>query len=493
MQSCKLESELYNAINPTIYPTTARDARDLVTSNAYGVFKNGDYNGLFNVATGIILTTEIATDYGFCSWDDKGVWERLAFPSWTALDTRNATHGWDFINNLSKMTLTIDRISGIEMDETLKKQYTAELRCGRGFLAFWLYDLFGPLIIADLETLKNPAAVTILPRLSDEETRAFIVTELTEAAKDLPYNYDKGSADHGRFTKGLCHMILLKFYMQTKQWDKAITEGRELMNPAYGYALVTTPGGAGNTAYENIFTFGNEKNAETIWAVNNLEGTQTHLWYPHVLPSNYGPFKNQGWGGYKMTWDFFKTFEEGDQRKSGIIYEYTSSTTGELYNEANKGEGPNSLAQGVFPLKYALETNVGDHCQTDWIIYRYADALTLLSEALVRQSNAVSQEAVDLLDRVRTRAGLNAYGSPAAFSGARDFLDKLLLERAHEFYFEGCRRQDLIRDGSYVQIMNAKCLANGRAQTVSEKHHLFPLKEALIIEGQGIIKQNPGY
>jgi hypothetical protein len=481
--SCELKSEMYDAINPTIYPTTARDARDLVTANVYGVFRNSSYDGIFNVATGIILTSDMASDYGWCSWDDNGTWSRCYFAAYTPNDTRNVTHGWDFINNISKMTLTIERVQGIEMNEDLKNQYIAELRCGRGFLAFLIYDLFGPLIVADLETLKNPLNEKILPRLSDEDTRAYIVTELTEAAKSLPYNYKKGDADYGRFTKGLCHMVLLKFYMQTKQWDKAIAEGRELMKPEYGYELVPV--------YKNIFTEANEKNLETIWAVNCLEGYQIHLWYPHVLPNNYAPFKNQGWGGYKMTWDFFKTFEDGDQRKETILYEYETSQ-GEFLNEENKGSGGNSLAQGVFPLKYALEQNVADHCQTDWIVYRYADALTLLAEAIVRAGNVVTPEAVDLLNRVRTRAGLPAY-TVNDFAGDRDFLDKLLLERGHEFFFEGSRRQDLIRDGSYIEKMNAKCVAFGQKPLVTEKHILFPLKESAINEGKGIVKQNPEY
>jgi hypothetical protein len=153
---CELKSEIYSAINPTIYPTTARDARDLVTANAYSVFKNGDYDGLYNVATGIILTSDMTSDYALCSWGDGGNWERLNFAAYTPNDTRNATHGWDFSNNISKMELTIERIQEIDFDETLKKQYIAELRCGQGFLAFQLYDLFGPLIIADRETLKTP-------------------------------------------------------------------------------------------------------------------------------------------------------------------------------------------------------------------------------------------------------------------------------------------------------------------------------------------------
>ena len=76
---------------------------------------------------------------------------------------------------------------------------------------------------------------------------------------------------------------------------------------------------------------------------------------------------------------------------------------------------------------------------------------------------------------------------------ARDFLDKLLIERAHEFYFEGCRRQDLIRDGSYVATMKQKCTDYGQVSIINENYHRFPIPESAIIAGQGIIKQNPGY
>ena len=60
LQSCQLESEVYNKINSSIYPKTERDARDLVTSNAYGPFQNNEYSGMFNIATGAFLTADIA-------------------------------------------------------------------------------------------------------------------------------------------------------------------------------------------------------------------------------------------------------------------------------------------------------------------------------------------------------------------------------------------------------------------------------------------------
>jgi hypothetical protein len=389
------------------------------------------------------------------------------------------------------MTLTIDRIQPVQMDEKLKAQYIAELRCGRGFLAFIEWDMYGPIIVADLETLKNPTARKILPRLSEEETRNYIVTELTEAAKgdNLPYSYKKGDANYGRFTKGLCHTVLMKFYMQTKQWEKAIAEGRELQKPEYGYNLVPS--------YADLFTRAFEKNVETIFSIDCKEGTMESGWYPHALPSNYTngtTWTGGGWGGYKMTWDFFHTFELNDARTTYIISEYTTAA-GVTYNEANKGDdGANNLSQGVHPLKYALEPVNGDACDIDYMVYRYADVLTLLSEAIVRQGNAVTPEAISLLNQVRIRAlGQAAAYTAADFSSVRDFLDKLLWERAHELWYEGTRRQDLIRDGSYLDVMKKKCEAYGQPFIAKAGYVRFPIQESIIIEGQGIIVQNPDY
>lgn len=226
LQSCQLESEVYHKINSSMYPVTERDARDLVTSNAYGPFQNNEYSGMFNIATGAFLTADIASDFGYCSWGGT-VWSGLQMANFNESEDRNTTVCWTRLNNISKMTLCIDRIEQIDMNAEKKAQYLAELHCGRGFMAFLIYDMHGPIIIADLETLKNPLEEKILPRQSEEQTVSFIETELQEAANVLPKNYKKGDSDYGRFTAGLCHTLLMKLYIHTKQWDKAIAEGRE--------------------------------------------------------------------------------------------------------------------------------------------------------------------------------------------------------------------------------------------------------------------------
>ena len=91
---------------------------------------------------------------------------------------------------------------------------------------------------------------------------------------------------------------------------------------------------------------------------------------------------------------------------------------------------------GALPIKYGEDPDAtGAESQIDWIVYRYADVLTLMAEALARNENAVTQEAVDLLNMVHTRAGLQAYAT-SDFASVDTFLDAVLLERGHELWFE---------------------------------------------------------
>lgn len=482
LSSCALDSEVYDAINPTIFPKNESDAKALVTANAYGVFRNNGYDGMFNIANGVLLISDLVSDYGECSWRQ---WEPVLYNRWQ-LGNTHIDRQYGYSSFLGKMTMTIDRIEQMDLKEDVKSHFLAELHCARGWLAFCMYDLYGPIPVADLTTLQNPLDEKILPRLSEEEMQKYIVTEIQAAMNDLPDSYKKGDPDYGRFTKGLCHMILLKFYMMTKQWDKAEIEGRELMNPKYGYSLVSE--------YKDIFTLANEKNNETIWAVNCIPGYQQHKWHAHVLPHDYptDPASVVKWNGFKLSWAFMKTFEEGDKRLETIVTAY-EGISGIQHSETLDKISGEKLYYGAVPFKYEIDKQTtGTDNQIDWIIYRYADALTLLSEAIVRNNNTITQEAVDLLNMVRIRAGLDAYAK-SDFGSTRDFLDKLLIERAHELYFEGCRRQDLIRDGSYVEAIKQKCKDAGQTTLVSENYLRFPLPQKVINEGKGEIEQNPGF
>ena len=475
--SCtNLESERYDAISPDFFPKTEKDADALITAAVYAPFRSAGYSGIFNCASGVQIIGDMSTDVSVCGWVNDA-WIPLTTHNWTPNHSYSTNFYLNYAKYIGTMTLTMDRIAQIEMSEETKERMNAEIHLGRGWLSFLLYDFYGPFPISTLEQLQNPLEEQIIPRATQKEMTTFIETELIASLKKLP---TRASA-FGRFDKGLAYTVLMKFYMHEKEWNKAIECGRELMKSEYNYGLMNS--------YKSIFTLENEHNKEIIFACTEERGTQLHLWHDHVLPSNYPCHNNaiQRWDGYKVPWAFYHTFEKEDDRLSVLVGEYTGKDD-ILFNEESDIIKRGNIYAGAIPVKYGEDPeSTGDGSQIDWIIYRYADVLTLLSEAIVRKGNTVTQEAVDLLNQVRTRAKLNAY-SIEDIKGIQDFLDKTLEERGHEFWWEGIRRADLIRHGKFIQS------AIDRGSTTTKPEFiLFPLPQAVINEGKGIIIQNPGY
>lgn len=474
-----LDSEMYDVINPTIFPKTEEDAEALVTAAAYAPFWSNFWSGIFTEGEGgIQIIGDMTTDLGDCNWDDA-VWTGVLVPEYTPY-TSGVTQFYGYVRNISKMTLAISRIEGVDMAPEKKARLIAELRCGRGWMAYLLYDWFGPVPVATLEQLENPLQEEILPRPTREWMVEYIETELKEAAKVLPPVYSASSSDYGRMNAGLAYTVLMKLYMHEGRWSDAVACGRELMKADYGYALQTN--------YEDIFTLENERNSEIIWACQEKRDICESMWLAHVLPSQYIT-KNeniQKWNGYRVPWAFYHTFDPQDKRLKVLVGEFTDEE-GTVYNEANPGTG-NEMTLGALPVKYGEDPNAtGEGSEVDWVVYRYADVMLLMAEALVREGNAVTSEAAGLFSDVRERAGLNRY-AVGDFSGVQDFLDKILLERGHELWFEGCRRSDLIRHGKYVEKAKEK-----GSVTAADHFNVMPLPQSAITNGKGIVTQNPVY
>lgn len=473
-----LTEKEYDIIGSGMFPKTEEDADGLVTAAAYGPFVSNWYSGVFTVAqSGVQTYTEMTTDIGYCQWNDA-VWPDLLNVNFTPNSSGPTTTYKNYINSISKMTQALERLKNMDINDDVKNQYMAEVHCGRGWLAYILYDLYGPLQIATPELLSS-GKDEVLPRSTAEETVKFIKDDLEEAIKYLPARYQKGDAGYGRFTKAVAYTVLMKLYMHEKDWKNAVACGKELMKPEYGFKLVPH--------YKDIFTLENEGNDETIWAaVCSTSGNQ-QLWLAHVLSSEY-PTKNtsiQKWGGYRVLWDFYHTFDPKDERLQVLVGDFVG-TDGVEYNEKNPGT---VLFGGAMPIKYGEDPSAtGEESQIDWIVLRYADVLTLLAEAECRADNRVSEEAVSLLNMVHQRAGLAPY-KLSDFASPEAFLDAVLLERGHELWFEDCRRTDLIRYGRYIEY--AKKYRH--STTAADYMTLMPLPQSIIDEGKGQVIQNPGY
>ncbi|MCD7936077.1 MAG: RagB/SusD family nutrient uptake outer membrane protein [Tannerellaceae bacterium] len=486
LSSClDLEPEMYDVINPGIFPKNQADAEALIASAAYSPFRSAEYQGIFSVATGVQIIGDMSTDIGVCKWVNDA-WVPLTNHNWTPNDEYVTRAYGTYNNSISEMTLAFERIRDVEMSDDVKNRMFAELHLARGWMAYLLYDFYGPVPIATLEELDNPLAEQIIPRPTKEWMVEFIETELKEAIKYLPANYEPANSMYGRFTRGLAYTILMKLYMHEAEWAKAEAAGRELLKPEYKYQLV-------QSSYADIFTLENQKNNEIIFAYQAQRGVNLQLWHDHCLPGKY-PVKNtsiQRWDGFKVPWDFYRTFDPQDGRLEVLVgeFEYIDDKGNiAIWNEESEVASSGKVYCGAVPVKYGEDpASTGDGSQIDYIIYRFADVLTLLSEAITRTSG-VTQEAVDLLNQVRTRANLEGY-TLSDIKNTEDMLDKILQERGFEFWWEGVRRSDLIRHGKFTQ----NAIDRGLGANTKPEYVLFPLPQSVINEGKGKIVQNPGY
>lgn len=467
-----LQSINYDEINPSIFPTSEADVQALVIS-AYYPLRGSWGNGIHTTSErGIPFVLDATTEI---LQGNFGVQYEATLHSYNPSSV-GVTHFYDdFYNKISSMTLNIDRIEKCGVNDIIKKRAIAEIKCARGLLAYELFDMYGPIVVAPLATLQTPLIEEPLARLSKAETVSFIETDLLAAATDLKSPSD---TDYGRFSQGMARMMLIRLYLHEKRWADVETQANAIIAMNH-YALEEDYVGLWNiTAPVN--------SKEVIWAIPcDYGGTSENQWQMMVLPGNFPG--TSGWGTIQSSWSFYDSFEPNDSRRTGLITEYIG-TDGVTYNRSNPG---NYMQMGPLPLKINPDAARNTALTTvDIIMYRYADVLLSKAEALANKTGTPTQEAIDLVNVVRARAKISPV-TLANNSTLSKFNDMILLERSHEYWCEnGQYRSDLIRHGKYTEHCNT---LNGAASQSAPYKALFPFSLARITEGKGKFIQNPGY
>jgi hypothetical protein len=385
------------------------------------------------------------------------------------------------VKHISRGTNLIPQLDKVPMNATTRRRYIAEVRVLRAYCALWGYDIFGGVeLFLDPEVLADVENKNFKPRATKEETAAFIINEIDQVINDLPAKYLKNDPEYGRITQGAALTIKLKILMQEKRFAEAAATARQIMS--IGYGLVPR--------YEDIFTLANEGNSEIIWSVptkTNLIPANTFVQI--MLPYDY-PSKNPNinkYGVWKIRWGFYDSFDPLDERRKQIAATYTTYSGRVI----KRGEG--ELEKGAIALKYEEDPGMtGGLGGVDWILYRYADVLLLLAEA-INENSGPTQEAIDLVNQVRARAFPN---QPEKLLQLTDLAgnkvklkEAILAERGWELFMEYHRRQDLIRHGKFIERA-AQVTPRG---PIGDFTQLWPIPPTVVDQSKGIVAQNPGY
>nr|WP_278022802.1 RagB/SusD family nutrient uptake outer membrane protein [Flavobacterium ginsengisoli] len=356
----------------------------------------------------------------------------------------------------------------------------AEAKVLRAFFYYLLMDDYGNIPFYT----DNNTTVDKIPQVSRKEVYDFIVKELTENVELL--SGTKGGNYYGRFNKWAAYTLLAKVYLNAEvytgqaKWAEClvacqkVSEGNFNLHPASNNA--SSP--LGNTYYE---LFGDVlPDDETILSIYTTVDVVSRNIF--TVRSLYGPhcqalFGYSGWNGTIVPKDFYLKYTDNDIRKKQfLIGEQPGGTnyTLDISSLDNPGAG---AQEGVRNVKfYPATPRNGGGASNDFPIYRYADVLLMMAECNVRLNNPAA--AKPSIDAVRQRAGLGALDNVPT-------LTDIYNERGLELNWEGHRRQDMIRFGTFLS-------AKQFMESSEEYRKIYPIPTSAL-NANPSLKQNPGY
>jgi hypothetical protein len=128
------------------------------------------------------------------------------------------------------------------------------------------------------------------------------------------------------------------------------------------------------------------------------------------------------------------------------------------------------------------------HVDTDFPLFRLADAYLIYAEAQLRGGGGSRSQALIYVNALRTRGGANNIGD------AQLTTDFILDERGRELLWEGTRRTDLVRygkftGGAYIWSWKGGTQAGSATQSYLD---LYPIPANECVANPNL-QQNPGY
>lgn len=473
LTSCTLVREDYGRLEEEAFLKTDRDLETalaglyIIMGGPHGGWVNGNVWGAVNFGD---LITDVMVAQG-ADW----LYNHMYSP--TRCTGGDLGDKFALVKELTKCRAFILRVENSNASETKKNQVIAEAKTIRAYIALHLYTYIGTVPVVPDEYILDPQNVKYFPRMEKGEYIKMIHDDINSALPHLKSPKEQNlESESGRMNKAIAYMVLLKLSMIERDWDSVQKYAKLIMDFNY-YEL--------QTSYEEIFAIANKRNSEVIYGVPrdakvpNSGNTWHALTLPGLLPT---PVPMAKWQGYILRWSFVDTFNPNDKRLNVVIQEFVGDD-GITYNRQNTA--PGVFERGAIPKKYDFDPNhIAQNSNHDIIRFRYADVLLSISEA-INEIEGPTEEAYGYINQIRHRAGLNSLQKGLS---KNEFRDSLLIERAHEFFAEGSRYPDLVRQKKFIEVAR-----KNPNSAIKDDQILWPIPQKYIIEYGGVLVQNPGY
>jgi len=448
------------------------------------------YNGLrdFNGQGMMYALDEMSTDAMVGptrggDWDDNGVWRQIHTQTW-APDHGEVRGAWNsLLSNVYNCNLVIE--NGGTASEVLQARFL------RAFYYYNVVDLFG-------QAPYRPAGSNLLddPKVwSRPEATAFVISELEAIVGSLPARV---AGDASIVNSDAAHFLLAKLYLNKGVFDGSGTFAAADMTKVVQHVDAINSSLAPN--YWDNFAPDNNNSNEVLFSSKNIQGgAGGNMQSKWRMGTHYNQTPS-GWNGFATLSEYYNRFGATDARAKystpGIIasignpvgfnvgQQYAPGGVTPLQDRNGSPlvftpsvtlitSGATLETAGIRGMKYIPDSGNLGNPDNDLVLMRYSDALLMKVEAILRGGTG---SAGTILADIAARAGVTP---------APNTLDGVYAERGRELWWEGWRRNDMIRFGKFLDSRELK------PYNSDPKYLLFPIPADALFNAN--LKQNPGY
>lgn len=483
--SCtNLDEELYDQVADDSFGNTPSEIEALV-GGAYSSlrgFSDGISNS-FPTCEYVFFLNEVASDEATIptrgtDWYDGGRYQQVQMHTWNA-DNGMILSAWRYCYaGIAKVNAIIYQVDKSGLTAEAKAPIYAELKSIRAYYYYQLLDMFGNVpIVTNFEDQALPS------NSSREDVYHFVETELLNALPHL-----RSGVVYSKMTKNVAYSLLARLYINSKafinveRWQDCIDMCQNISGHALAPDFFANFATQNQTSNEIIFSIPYDQKAGTVG--NYMSSMSCHYLHRFTIsPTGDYPWSGNGMCAQPGVYSSFidtdkrkKCMLEGDQislatgsviiMDSGEPLTYTENIID--FTNAKQNEG---VRLGKYEMK-AGEQWERDH---DFVLIRYAEILMMQAECYVRLGSP--DLAIPFVQQITARAGTEM---PSVVN--LEFIDKELLR---EFAFEGRRRTDNIRFGTFFEPWWQK-------GATPLNRGIFPIPTTVLSSNANLV-QNPGY
>ena len=446
--------------------------------------------------------------------------------------------GWySAIYNVNNVLANLDNVEFT--NDAIKKQFRGELLFLRAYSHFELVRVFGDVPVVD-HVLGATEAAELKQTPAKEVLTGLVIPELKEAIDLLPYQKSMLSSSGGsaaseyRGDKLAAQAMLARVYMTLYGWpfkDSSVkAEAKSLLKSVIDYATANGYWAPDATEWKKMFTTDRgAQNKYFIFSFQHTAATSNTLAFiscaealtVDYLPKQVTNIRYNGNGMYTGFVEATTRYEfqvTGDERGKFCLLDtmapvgtYTGYTNRETEFTLDSGEKVTAYERSLNTkwVPYAAKReSVGvtfdDHdLNTGWPmnfpIIRTEDMMLLYAELLVEDNDVAG--AMEIVNRIRTRAGVEARPTNCSAADALNYVKK---ERKLEFFGEGIRWFDEIRYGEwkeatlkmfnrYLNSSNPGYQSTVSTVSVVDGKYLCPIPETEMNTVPGLYVQNEGW